>query len=370
MITIMSGSMNDNIEPILGDLDRVRHALGHMCFCADDKHALDLAREGHIDHAVRQAIARGVDPVQAYRMATWQPAQYYRLDHLIGAIAPGKLADLQLIDDLADVRPRLVMMGGVVVARDGVAVFENGDEIPDFARHTVIVPEGFNASALRVLADGQVARVQAVQMYDGYFKRGFHVDLRVVDGAVQPDVEHDVLKLAVVDRHIGDGLSQSAFVSGFGLARGAIAASTNCTNMNIVAVGTSDDDIAAAVRELGRIDGGFVVIDGGEVVATVPLPVGGLMSDQPWERATEQLATAHAAAAALGCGIRSPFMILSFAAFIGVPDFGVSERGFVDVARQDFAPLVIDRSGDGTFTCRCATHDAPIHRLAESIALQ
>nr|WP_241732362.1 adenine deaminase C-terminal domain-containing protein [Galbitalea soli] len=338
-----------------------------MCFCADDKHALDLAGEGHIDHSVRAAIAVGVEPAQAYRMASWQPAAYYRLDHLIGSIAPGRLADLQLIPDLAEVRPDLVIVGGQVVARDGRADFENHDPVPEWTRDTLVVADDIDPDALRVAGTGEVERVQAVEMYDGYFKRGFHIDLPVRDGAVQLDLGNDVLKMAVIDRHWGDGMCGVGFVRGFGLTRGAIAASTNCTNMNIVAVGCSDEEIAAAVRALRERGGGFVAVEGDTVLAAVPLPVGGLMSDEPWESTAARLADAHAAVAELGCTIRSPFMILSFAAFIGVPDFGVSERGFVDVAAQEFAPLVIPQETDGRFACRCVTHDHAVHRLADRI---
>jgi adenine deaminase len=370
MITIMSSSMNDNIEPILGDLDAIGPALGHMCFCADDKHALDLSGEGHIDHSVRSAIAIGVDVAQAYRMATWQPATYYHLDHLIGSIAPGRLADLQIIENLADVRPELVMVGGVVAARNGVALFENTDEVPDWTRGTMNVIPHFDPAQLAIRSDREVERVQAVEMYDGYFKRGFHIDLPVRDGAVQPDLERDVLKITVVDRHFGDGKSGVGFAKGFGLTAGAMATSANCTNMNIVAVGCSDEDIAFAVETLREMDGGFVAVKDGHVLAAVALPVGGLMSDKPWEQTAAELAVAHDAVAKLGCTIRSPFMILSFAAFIGVPDFGVSELGFVDIARQEFAPLVIDEQPDGRFACRCISHDHPVHRMAEQVALR
>lgn len=356
MVTIMSGSMNDNVPPILGDPGAVGHALGHMCFCADDKHALDISIEGHIDHGVRSAIALGIEPAQAYRMATSQPAAYYHLDHLIGSIAPGRLADLQLIADLAGVRPELVLVGGQVAARDGRAEFSNDDTIPAWTRETMNVLPHFAPASLRVESVGEVERVQAIEMYDGYFKRGIHLDLPVRDGAVQPDPERDVLKLAVIDRHVGDGLASAAFVKGFGLTSGALATSANCTNMNIVAVGCSDEDIAFAVEQLRLLGGGYIAVKDGEVLAAVPLPVGGLMSDGPWERAAAELSLAHDAAQSLGCSIRSPYLILSFAAFIGVPEFGLSELGFVDVARQEFAPLLIEPGPDGRFACRCAAH--------------
>jgi adenine deaminase len=345
MVTIMSGSMNDNIPAILGDLDAARPALGHMCFCADDKHVLDLATEGHIDHGVRSAIAAGVDPATAFRMATWQPALHYRLDHLVGAIAPTRLADLQLIPDVRDVRPSVVLVGGEVVAQGGVALFENTDEVPDWTRETVRIPSGFGPAALRVPSAGTRARVQAMEMVDGYFKRGFVADLPVVDGAVVADPEHDVLKVAVINRYGGDGPTGVGFVRGFSLEGGALAVSSNCANMNIAVVGTDDTEILHAVEALGEQGGGFVAVRGGRVVARVPLPIGGLMGDVPWERTAAALEEAHLAAAALGCRIRSPYMVLSFVGLVVVPEFGLSDLGLVDVARQELVPLVLAADG-------------------------
>jgi adenine deaminase len=366
MITVMSGSMNDNIDAIFADLDAVRPFLGHMCFCADDKHVKDLSEEGHIDHSVRKVIAMGVDPATAYRMATLQPAAYYRIDQLTGSLTPGRLADLQLLPDLAQVRPDMVVVGGQVVAEDGRPLFANDDVLPAWTRETVRLDPGFAPDTLRIPAAGPVARVQAVEMYDGYFKRGFHVDLPVADGAAQPDLAHDVLKFSVVNRHHDDGPAAVGFVRGFGLSGGALAVSSNCPDVNLVAAGTSDADIACAVRELVRLRGGFVAVRDGEVRAAVPLPVGGLMADEPWEQTAARLAAAHAEAAAMGCEIRSPFMVLSFVGLIVVPDFGLTELGLVDVVRQEFAPLLLQDAEGGVLACRCVSHDHPVHTQADA----
>jgi adenine deaminase len=370
MITVMSGSMNDNIDAIFADPAAVRPCLGHMCFCADDKHVLDLSREGHIDHSVRKVIGLGIDPATAYRMATWQPAQYYRIDHVVGSVTPGRLADLQLIPDLADARPDMVIAGGEVVARDGTPLFANNDVMPGWTRETIRIDPGFGPGDLRVPATGEVARVQAMEMYDGYFKRGFHVDLAVRDGAVQPDAEHDVLKFTVVNRHHGDGPGAVGFVRGFGLSGGALGVSSNCPDVNIAAVGTSDADIACAVQALAGQRGGFVAVRDGAVLASVPLPIGGLMDDEPWEVTAGRLADAHTAAEGLGCVIRSPYMVLSFVGLAAVPDFGLTDLGLVDVLRQEFAPLLL-QDGDGqVMACRCARHDQPVHALAETWSVQ
>jgi adenine deaminase len=370
MVTVMSGSMNDNIDAIFADLEAVRPFLGHMCFCADDKHVQDLATEGHIDHSVRKAIALGVDPATAYRMATLQPAVYYRIDHVVGSITPCRLADLQLIPGLTQVRPDTVIVGGQVVASGGAPLFANDDVMPDWTRETIKINKTFSSNDLRLTAVGNTARVQAVEMYDGYFKRGFHIDLPVRDGVVQPDVDHDVLKFTVINRHHGNGPFSLGFVRGFGLTGGALAVSSNCPDVNIVAVGTSDADIAHAVHALERQRGGFTAVRDGDVLASVPLPIGGLMGDAPWERTAERLAAAHAAAASMGCGIRSPYMVLSFVGLIVVPDFGLTELGLVDVVRQEFAPLLLQDAEGGVLACRCVNHEHSVHALAESWAVR
>jgi adenine deaminase len=349
MVTIMGSSLTDNTVPIFGDLDRLAPALPSLCFCADDKHALDLSTEGHIDHHVRQAIRFGVEPGLAYRMATRHPAHYYRLDQVLGLLAPSRLADLQIIPDLAEVRPSLVVVAGAVVARDGVATFENTDELPEWMLDTIHLPERLDPALLALPAPagaGDHVHVRAMEMYRGYFKRAFEAELPVVDGVVGSDVENDVLKIAVVDRHHGDGKAGLGFVRGFGLTRGAIAISMNCLNMNISVVGTTDADMLLAVEALREMGGGFVTVADGEVLARVPLPVGGMMSAAPFEETVEALRRGHAATAELGCRIPSPYIILSFVGLYAVPDLGITELGLIDALSQEFVDVLMPVAGD------------------------
>ncbi len=364
MLTVMAGSMNDNTETVFADLDALRPAFSHICFCADDKHVEDLADQGHIDHHVRQAIRLGVEPPAAYRMASLNAALYYRIDHLIGAVAPSRLADLQLIGDLADVRPELVVVGGQVAAEGGRPRFANDDPIPDWTRDTIHLHPGLSPASFAVPAESGSSWVQSMEMYDGYFKRAFHAELHAEEGVLAGDPARDIAKIAVVDRHHASPTVSVGFVRGFGLARGALAASTNCTNQNIVVVGVDDHDIFRAVREVQAIGGGYVVADGDEITAAVPLPIAGIMSDKRWEMVYDELREANRAAAGLGCGIRSPFMILAFVGLAGVPDLGLTELGLIDTASQQFIPVVLDASGT-TAACRCPSHAHAIHRLMD-----
>ncbi len=193
MLTLMAGLMKDDAESVFADVDRIRPAFGHICFCADDKHVEDLVDQGHIDQHVRQAIRLGVPVDFAYRMATWNAALYYRLDRLIGATSPARLADLQVIGDLDAVRPELVIVGGTVVAREGVRLFDNTEPVPEFLRDTIHLAPTFAVDDLSVAADAPAVWVLAMEMYDGYFKRAFHAEPPVVDGNVVSEPASDVL---------------------------------------------------------------------------------------------------------------------------------------------------------------------------------
>ena len=237
-------------------------------------------------------------------------------------------------------------------ARDGAPLFANTDTIAPESLGTVKLGP---APRIEVVAPtgAAAAWVQAMEMYDGYYKRAFHVALDVEDGVVRPDPVEDIAKICVVDRHHASGTAGVGFVRGFGLRSGAIAASTNCDNQNIVVVGTSDVDIHHALVAMGEMGGGYVAVDGGAVLASVPLPVAGIMSDQPWEVVYEQSRAVNAAAASLGCSIHAPFMILAFVGLNGVPDLGLTEMGLLDVDSQTPIPVVLELDGERP-VCRCS----------------
>ena len=369
MLTVMAGSMNDNVPEVFADIPALKDGLFHISFCADDKLVEDLDRQGHIDHHVRQAIACGVEPLKAWRMATLSAASYYRIDHLVGSVTPSRLADIQLVADLAEARPHLVIVGGKVVARDGQPLFENTDPVPDFTRNTIYLHPDIDANSFATKAEGSKAWVQAMEMYDGYFKRAFHAELDVVDGIVQCDIERDILKVAIVDRHHATETIGVGFVKGFGLKRGAIAATTNCENQNLVIVGTSDEEMEVATRAIERIGGGYVAVAEGQVLGSVPLAVAGCMSDQPWESVRDQSLACDDAARTIGCTMQAPFLIMSFIGLVGVPDLGLTERGLVETKTQSFTDLVLGLEG-GMVCCRCPSHAHEVHRMMDAVGFQ
>lgn len=365
MLTVMAGSMNDNTPHVFADIPALKDGVFHVCFCADDKLVEDIDGEGHIDHHVRKAIQCGVEPLKAWRMATLTPAAYYRLDQLIGSITPSRLADIQIVADLADPRPSIVLVDGKVVARDGKALFQNTDPIPAMTRSTIRLSPEISEASFKVAASGKTAFVQAMEMYDGYFKRAFHAELSVVNGNVESDTTRDVLKVAVIDRHKATPKAGVGFVRGFRLKRGALAASTNCDDMNIVVLGASDAEMIRAVRAVADIGGGFAVVDGDKVLYSVPLPIAGCMSDQPWEVVADQSRACDKAAEAIGCEMRAPFMIMSFIGLSVVPDLGLTELGLVDTSTQAFTDVVLGLKG-GLVCCRCPSHAHDVHKMMGS----
>ncbi|MGF7233833.1 MAG: adenine deaminase C-terminal domain-containing protein [Frankia sp.] len=338
----------------------------------------DLADDGHVDHDVRRGVAGGAPPGDARRRPTLSRARRARLEHVLGSVTPSHLADLQLVGEPgAAGPPELVIASGRIAAERGRPLFDNLDLVPDWANDTVRIGAGLSARSFAVPATGARAWVQAAEVVpvtaDGRGgpaicrTRAFHADLPVRDGGVVADPSRDVLKIAIVDRHEASDAVGVGFVRGFGLARGALAATTNDENGNIVVVGANDDDMLTALRALEGMGGGFVAVDRGWVRAACPLSVAGIVSDGTWEAALENVRGVNTVAAELGCQLEAPFLTLAFTGRTDVGDLGLTERGLVDVAAGGLAPVVLGLEG-GRPTCRCPSHGAEVHRIFDGAA--
>jgi adenine deaminase len=328
-VLIREASAARNLEALL---PLVREFGPHrMAFCTDDREPEHVADDGHINSMVRDAVALGTDPIDALVLASHNAAAYHRLDHL-GAIAPGRQADLLLLPDLELFVPELVLKRGRPV----------GDiprpEVPDWVKQTVRIgalgPEVFRIpwpddAAARVIGivPGQIVTESLV------------VEPVVRSGEAVADPEHDLAKIAVIERHLGTGRIGKGFVRGFGLERGAIGTTLSHDAHNLVVVGMSDAAMAFAVRRLANIGGGIVVVDRGEVLAELPLPVAGILSDAPLAEIVERSHGIVAAAAGLGCTIDAPFQLLAFLALSVIPSLKITDKGLVDVDRFELVPL-------------------------------
>ncbi|HVU63677.1 MAG TPA: adenine deaminase [Phycisphaerales bacterium] len=335
-IFIREGSAARNLEAIL---PAVTAANAHLfCFCTDDRHPADLHREGHIDHVVRKAIGLGLDPCRAIAMGSLHAARHYRRTDL-GAIAPGHLADFFVFDDLREPRARVVYKSGEIVARDGefLGAARTGEAPP---RSVVRLPKYLTEGSFRVVQSWEGSKIRVVEMRPGQIVTGGSVmEPLVRDGNIVADPSRDLVKLAVIERHVGSGNIGIGFVRGFGLREGAIASTVGHDSHNLAVLGVDDADMLLAARTLSACGGGQCAVRGGKLVALLPLPIAGLMSDQPAAQVIEDQAALLRATKELGCGVEDPFMPLSFMCLPVIPKLKVTDLGLVDVEKFEVVPL-------------------------------
>jgi adenine deaminase len=319
----------------------------HFMFCADVLDPVEAARVGHIDQSIRLAVHGGIDPVAAVQMATVNAARYYRVDHRLGSLAPGRQADVLIVDDLADFRVRSVVAKGRLAVADGEVVAPLQRPLyPAFLKDTVRLHRPADAAAFAVPApDGAVDVLARVIGGDNLVSDERHLRLPVVEGLVECDVDQDVIKLAMLDRHGADAPAAVAFLQGYGIRRGAIGTTYNPMYHNVLVAGVDDEALATAANALAEMGGGFVAVDGDEVVG-VPLELCGLMSDRPASEFVGAMERLYAKARELGCSMQSPFHNLAFTAVCGeLPFLKLAHDGLFDVQqRRRLTTLVADEA--------------------------
>jgi adenine deaminase len=293
-----------------------------LALCTDDREPEHISEVGHMNHVARSAVGLGISPEDALVMATINPAIWHGLREF-GAIAPGYVADLLLLPDLESFEPDVVLKRGAPVED------YPSPAVPEWVRNTVrVAPTASNDFAIPW--EGGAARV--IGLIEGQIVTDeLREEPKVEDGFAVADPERDVLKIAVVERHLGTGRVGLGFVKGFGLQRGAIATSLAHDAHNIVVVGVDDGDMARAVQRLAETGGGMVVIADRGVQAELPLPVAGILSDAPFEEVVELSDACLAAVRELGCEFPAPFQTLSFLALSVIPKLKITDRGLIDV---------------------------------------
>jgi adenine deaminase len=310
-------------------------------FCSwatDDKQPDDLASQGHIDHNIRKAVAQGLDPTLALQMATINTARHYGLNDL-GAIAPGYHADLVTFADLRNIRPTRTIAGGKLIAQSGQMLHPMRSSVPPPRNN---MTAGFvDAGSFGIPAVGARVRVIVVQP-EQIVTRQMTVEPRTNEGTVLSDPERDILKIAVIERHAGTQRIGLGLVNGLGLQSGALASSIAHDSHNVVVVGASDADMALAVQAVNTMQGGIAAVRDGEVLAQLPLPVAGLMSEQPLAVMRDGMRDLLAAARLLGCPLANPYMQMAFLALPVIPELKLTDLGLVDVTKFALCELFVE----------------------------
>ncbi|MGI6097268.1 MAG: adenine deaminase [Dethiobacteria bacterium] len=311
----------------------------------DDTHPQTLIECGHLNHVVRRAIEEGVTPVEAIQMATLNTAQYYGMADKLGSIAPGRYADILMIKDLSSVKVERVYINGRLVAEEG----KYKGDLPAFpyppqAMNTVklkdrLLPQDFFLPAPAGIKE---ARVRVIEVQEvSVITKAVEALLPVNNGQLQIEPGKDLAKLAVIERHRGSGSKSLALVSGFGFHSGAVASTVAHDSHNLLIIGKDERDMALAGNILAENGGGMIAVKDGEVIAVVPLPIAGLLSDQPVEKVKEQIAALAAAWRTLGCSMVSGFMIMTLLSLPVIPELRLTNRGLVDVVNFEFVDLFL-----------------------------
>jgi adenine deaminase len=336
-IMIREGSAAKNLDsllPLVNDLNS-----RNCFFVTDDLDPEDIMEKGHLNNLVRTAVGKGLDPVRAIQMASLNPASYFRLRGL-GAVAPGYMADLLILEDLTDFKVLQVYHSGKLVAQHGriiesplalqrvqlsPTVKVDWNSVQDFS----IEAQGTSVNIIEVIPDQIVTRrvVEAAP---------------ILDGKVVADTSRDILKVAVIERHKGTGAFSVVLIRGFGLKCGAISSTVAHDSHNIIVVGASDEDMMLAAREAVAMGGGMTTVKNGNIVARLPLPIAGLMSDEGIDTVRSELESLVHSVSGLGCTLRNPFATLSFMALTPIPEIKITDQGLFDSVNFRFIPLFAD----------------------------
>jgi adenine deaminase len=312
--------------------------------CADDILAETLISEGHIDRALRHAIAEGLDPMTAIQMATINTAEYFGVSREMGLIAPGRFGDVLLVKDLSDFHADVVVARGKEAVRDGeILVDLPHHEYPDWVTHSVHMARALTAEDFEIKTEAKVTvKANVIGVIENQAPTLHLVmHLPVIDGEVKPDTKMDVAKIALVERHKPTGKVQMALVHGFGFTTSCAVSTTVAHDSHqMIIVGTDETQMALAANHLAAIGGGQVVVKMGEVIGEVKLPIAGLMSDQSAQSAAAQTSTVLAAIKECGCQLNNPNMQLSLLGLVVIPELRLTDMGLVDVNRFDFIPVL------------------------------
>ena len=329
-VLIREGSVSKDLHALVGLL--TERFSPYLCLCTDDRNPLDIGEQGHLDYMIRTAIALGAAPLAVYRAASLSAAEAFGLKDR-GLIAPGKRADIAVIDTLEACKVAQVFTGGVEIS---AAAFAAREILPPVARHSVKAPR---ITAADFRSSGNRVQTPVIGIIPGKIvTEHLSYDIAPQDGDKRPDIARDLVKIAVIERHGVNGNRATGFVKGFGLQRGAIGSTVCHDHHNIAVVGADYEDMALAVQRLGEIEGGFVVVEGGRVLAELALPMAGLMSLNSFEAVRADLVELRAAARSLGVVLEEPFLQLAFLCLPVIPHLKITDHGMVDVDRFEVMP--------------------------------
>jgi len=340
-ILLREGSVARNLDELLPLINEKNYPF--ISFCTDDKHPNDILNEGHIDYMIRYAIKKGIDPITAVRAATINTARHYNLRSM-GAIAPGYKADFVIVDNLEEFRISMVFKDSKLIAENGKLVIDiNREQFPLEEVNTFKCPH-IEEKDLEVLNKGENIRV--IRVYgDDVLTKELRMEPKTKDGRIVSDVNRDILKVASICRYCEEKSMAIGFINGTGLKQGAVATSVGHDAHNMSVIGTNDADMVVAANRVIDMGGGLVIANSGKVLAELPLPIAGLMSNLSSKEVAERLGHLKTVLKELGCEVPDLFMTLSFVQLSVIPELRITNQGLVDVINNNFVSLFIGKEG-------------------------
>jgi len=345
-LQMREGSVSHDLPNVLKPILENHLDTSNTCIVTDDLDTLDGINLGHLDNSIRIALREGVDFVTAIQMVSINAARSFRVEHEVGGLAPGRRADINITTGPEDFKVLSAIAGGSIFMEDGkiLTPYEPVQHDPCLMQ-TMHLDRIIKPEDLFITTDENKSQAKVLSMcVEGLslVTTGKEAILPVAKGIVQADTDQDVLMISQIERHGKSGNIGKAFMSGFGIKSGAIASSVGHDNHNIIVMGTNYEDMACAANRVNELQGGQVVVDKGQVIAELPLPICGLLTDLPLDQAAQAKEALNAAIAERGGTIPISFMVLSFICLAAIPMYAVTDYGFIDIFKDEIISPILE----------------------------
>jgi adenine deaminase len=340
---LREGSLRQDLEATLPQLISAGVSLQRVILVSDSMSPDDVEEYGHMDHLIRKAVSLGLSPIQAIQSVTLNPATYSRLEQDIGGLAPGRFADVVLIDDLEQCHVREVLIAGKIVARHGVSeVKETAIELPRDMMHSLRLGLPIAAETFKISSARLTPKIRVMELINQTITAERVVEVGAPSGVVEANLYDDILKVAVFDRHHDSPKVALGFLKGFGAKVGAVGSTTNLDENALMVVGSDDQDMARCANVLLEAGGGMAIVNRGEILEKIEFPFGGIFSLYPWQEVGSGLRRIQARLREMGSSFDKPIFALSFLPFVTLPALRITARGLIDAKERKIVPLFVD----------------------------
>ena len=340
---LREGSLRQDFEATLAPLIARGIDTQRLILVTDSMSPDDVEELGHMDHVLRRAVSLGLSPLRAIQAVTLHPAMYSGVEQEVGGIAPGRFADMALLQDLESFRVQATMIGGLVVARDGQSLVQATPiSVPQEMMHSLRLHPNISAERFRIRCPKDNAKIRVIELLNQNITAERVMSMAAHKGYVEADVEQDLLKVAMFDRHDQIGKIAMGFLKGFGAKIGAVGTTTDLDENTLLVAGGNDADMALCANALIESGGGMAIVNNGRVVEKIDFPAGGIFSLNPWRRVGQDLGRIHRCLRERGSQFERPMYALCFLPFVTLPSLRITARGLINAKERKIVPLFVD----------------------------